>query len=194
MQHIDPSSLNSLPDRIAYLRAFLGFTSEDAAALHAAKPVVAPLIPTVLDAVYAKLLSFDITAASFVPRNTDFEGKTAASIQELTLKSPQILFRKDFLKNYLVQLVTADYDSKKTWEYMDRVGIMHTGLSAQGLNKSDLRVEYTHVGALFGYVVDILLSAVLDADLDIATKSAVLRAFNKVIWIQNDLFARHYMV
>jgi len=150
MQHIDPSSLNSLPDRIAYLRAFLGFTSEDAAALHAAKPVVAPLIPTVLDAVYAKLLSFDITAASFVPRNTDFEGKTAASIQELTLKSPQILFRKDFLKNYLVQLVTADYDSKKTWEYMDRVGIMHTGLSAQGLNKSDLRVEYTHVGALFG--------------------------------------------
>lgn len=37
-----------------------------------------------------------------------------------------------------------------------------------------------------GYVLDILLSAVMGADLDIATKSAVLRAFNKVIWIQND--------
>ena len=37
-----------------------------------------------------------------------------------------------------------------------------------------------------GYVVDILLSAVLGADLDVATKTAVLKAFNKVVWIQND--------
>jgi hypothetical protein len=37
-----------------------------------------------------------------------------------------------------------------------------------------------------GYVVDILLSAVLSADLDIATKTKVLKAFNKIVWIQND--------
>jgi len=89
------------------------------------------LTPTVPDAVYAKLLSFDITAGSFVPRNTGYEGETAKSVQELTLESPQIVFRKDFLKNYLVKLVTADYESEKTWEYMDKVGIMHSG-SEQG--------------------------------------------------------------
>jgi hypothetical protein len=102
MQRIDISSLSSLLERIAYLKAFLNFTSEDAAALHAAQSVVASLIPTVLDAVYAKLLSFDITAGSFVPRNTDYEGGTAKSGQELTLESPQIVFRKDFLKNYIL--------------------------------------------------------------------------------------------
>jgi hypothetical protein len=205
MQHIDPASLSSLPTRVAYLKAFLNFTSEDAAALHAAKPVVAPLIPTVLDVVYTKLLSFDVTASAFAARNTDYEGETVKSVQELTLESPQILFRKDFLKNYLVKLVTADYESDATWKYLDQVGIMHTGLPGfKHREKAPaLRVEYIHVGMLLGtfmandynhlhtymslgYVVDILLSAVLGADLDIATKTAVLRAFNKVLWIQND--------
>jgi len=185
----------SLADRVAYLKAFLGFTSEDATALHAAKPVVAPLIPTVLDAVYAKLLSFDVTASSLAPRNTEYEGETVKSVEELKLDSPQIVFRKDFLKNYLVKLVTADYDSEKIWAYMDQVGVMHTGLPGfkHRENMPELRVEYIHIGLLLGYVVDILLSAVLGADLDVATKTAVLKAFNKVVWIQNDLFSRHYI-
>lgn len=152
MQHIDAKSLDSLPDRVAYLKAFLNFTADDAAALHASKDVVAPLIPAVLDAVYGKLLSFDVTAASFVPRNTEYEGQTAQSVQELTLEHPQIAFRKDFLKNYLVKLVTADYSSDTTWDYLDKVGIMHTG--APGFKhrerKPELRVEYIHMGALLG--------------------------------------------
>jgi hypothetical protein len=155
MQHIGASSLSSLPERVAYLKAFLDFTSEDAAALHAAKSVVGPLIPTVLDAVYAKLLSFDITASSFVPRSTGYEDETAKLVQELTLESPQIVFRKNFLENYLVELVTADYESEKTWEYMDRVGIMHTGLPYREHTEKGpgFRVEYVHVGLLLGTFV-----------------------------------------
>jgi len=43
------------------------------------------------------------------------------------------------------------------------------------------------MSALLGYVVDILLDAVVNhPDLDNGTKAGVLRAFNKVIWIQND--------
>ena len=50
------------------------------------------------------------------------------------------------------------------------------------------------VGALLGYVVDIIIGAVMDMDvIDNEMKSKVLRAFNKVVWIQNDLFARHYL-
>lgn len=50
------------------------------------------------------------------------------------------------------------------------------------------------MNALLGYVVDIIISAVIGMDtIDTAMKSRVLRAFNKVIWIQNDLFARHYI-
>jgi len=152
MQHVEKTSLASLPERIAYIKAFLNFTSEDAAALHAAKPVVAPLIPTVLDAVYAKLLSFDITGALFVPRNTDYEGEIPKTVQELTLEAPQIAFRKDFLSSYLVKLVTADYESNETWEYLDKVGIMHTGLPGfkHRESKPELRVEYIHIGLLLG--------------------------------------------
>ena len=38
-----------------------------------------------------------------------------------------------------------------------------------------------------GYVEDIVINAVLThPDLDDATKLAVTRAFNKILWIQND--------
>jgi hypothetical protein len=47
---------------------------------------------------YVKLLSHDITAQAFVPKNTDFEGETVESVQELTPEHPQIALRKDFLK------------------------------------------------------------------------------------------------
>jgi len=98
MQHITAESLEDLPSRIAYLSSFLNLTEADGEALRAAAPLVAPLIPTILNAVYEKLLSYDITAQVFVPKNTDYEGETVKSVQELTLEHPQIALRKDFLK------------------------------------------------------------------------------------------------
>jgi hypothetical protein len=98
MEHIEASSLEDLPSRIAYLSSFLNLNTSDGEALQAAKPLIAPSIPTILDTVYVKLLSFDITAKAFVPKNTGYEGETAKSVQELTLNHPQIALRKDFLK------------------------------------------------------------------------------------------------
>ena len=50
------------------------------------------------------------------------------------------------------------------------------------------------MGALLGYVVDIVVGAVMDMnEIDNVMKSRVIRALNKVVWIQNDLFARHYI-
>jgi hypothetical protein len=136
LQHVAESSLNDLPARIHYLRNFIEFTAEDAAMLHAAKPVVAPLVPTVVDMVYTKLLSFDVTAKAFVPRQTGYEGgEVPASVEALTPDHPQIKFRKDFLKAYLVRLVTMDYDDMKSWEYLDKVGLMHTGEAGRGAFK-----------------------------------------------------------
>jgi hypothetical protein len=98
MQHISSSSLENLPARISYLSSFLELAASDGEALLAAKPLVAPLVPAILDAVYKKLLSFDITAQAFVPRNTGYEGQVVKSVQELTIEHPQIALRKDFLK------------------------------------------------------------------------------------------------
>ena len=64
--------------------------------------------------------------------------------------------------------------------------------------KADLRVEYMHLGLLLGYVEDILITAVMDAKeeegWDGAVKRDVLRAWNMVLWVQNDLFARRFVV
>jgi len=198
MQHISSSSLEDLPSRIAYLSSFLGLKAEDGEALRAAKPLVAPLIPAILDAVYVKLLSFDITAQAFVPRNTGYEGEVVGSVQELTMEHPQIALRKDFLKNYLVRLVSTNDLSPESsfWVYLNNVGIMHTGKPGfkHREKRPDLRVEYIHMGALLGYVVDIVVGAVMEmSEIDNGMKSRVIRALNKVIWIQNDLFARHYI-
>ncbi|TVY29855.1 hypothetical protein LHYA1_G001764 [Lachnellula hyalina] len=199
MQHISPSSLETdLPSRIAYLSSFLSLTPSDGEALLAAKPLIAPLIPAILDAVYSKLLSYDITAQVFVPKNTDYEGEVVGSVQELTLEHPQIALRKDFLKNYLVRLVsTPDLTpTSPLWSYLNNVGIMHTGLPGfkHREHKPELRVEYIHMGALLGYVEDIVVGAVMEMEgVDAVVKMKVMRAFNKVLWIQNDLFARHYI-
>lgn len=115
MQHIDAPALSSLPPRISYLTSFIGFTPTDALALHAAQPAVAALIPSVVEAVYRKLLAFDITAAAFVPRQTGYHGEAPAGVRELTLEHPQVRFRMDFLKAYLRKLVVMDYELESTW-------------------------------------------------------------------------------
>jgi len=49
------------------------------------------------------------------------------------------------------------------------------------------------MSVLLGYVVDILVGAVMEMEIENGVKSKVIRALNKVVWIQNDLFARHYL-
>ncbi|KAF7770220.1 hypothetical protein Agabi119p4_6194 [Agaricus bisporus var. burnettii] len=197
MRTITPESLETLSSRVSYTRDFVNFTADDAAALHAAKPYLGPLVPAVVDAVYVKLFEFTITAQSFVPRQTGFTGDAPVSLDDLNLDHPQIKFRKDFLAGYLVKVVSLDYDNPKSWEYFDKVAIMHTGTEPgfkHRVNKPALRVEYTHLGLLLGFVEDILLTAVLEhAELDLKTKVAVVKAVNKILWLQNDLFARHYI-
>ncbi|KAL9095139.1 MAG: hypothetical protein Q9165_002742 [Trypethelium subeluteriae] len=199
MQHISATDLRSIPHRISYLKRFLNFTEADGAAIQASGAVLGPLVPTVLDAVYTNLLSYDITAKAFAPPQPDFDGPAPASVQDLTLDHPQILHRKDFLKRYLLQLVgNKEWDDEsKIWDYMDKVGIMHTGEPGfkHRAKRPELRVEYVHMGALLAFVEDVVVGAVMGMEgLDLQTKTQTIRAWNKLLWIQNDLFAKHYVV
>lgn len=198
MQHVDPAALLNLSRRVAFMKSFLSFTEADGHSIESSKPLLAPLIPAILDAVYSKLLSYDITAKAFVPRQPGHTGEVPKDVTELAFDHPQIARRKDFLKQYLVRLVSNNdwRDNSKFWEYLDRVGIMHTGETAfaHRKNRPELRVEYIHMGMLLGFVEDAVAKAVLEAEeLDVTKKTEVLRAFNKLLWIQNDLFAKHYV-
>ena len=48
------------------------------------------------------------------------------------------------------------------------------------------------MNALMGFVSDALTSTILNLGLERATEVKTLRAFNKLLWLQNDLINRHY--
>lgn len=188
MQRIDERRLESdLGYRFGYAAEFMGFGEEDIAAIHAAAPHLAPLVPALVDAVYVKLFSYDATKRHFVPRQSGYEGDVPPSLEALSLDHPMIAFRKQHLGRYLASLVTQPYDAKMVG-YLDMVGKIHTPKAGS----KELSVPLVQMNVLMGFVSDALLGTIAGLGLDRETEVRTLRAFNKLLWLQNDLITRHY--
>lgn len=188
MNHIDEPRLESdLAYRFQYLVEFMGFSEADIAAIHGAAPALAPLVPSLVDAVYDKLNQYDATWRHFVPRQSGYEGEVPRSIDELKMDHAMIQFRKQHLARYLVTLVTKPYDGKMV-TYLDMVGKMHTPKAGS----KDLNVPLIQMNALLGFVADALNATILSLGLERSLEVNTLRAFSKLLWIQNDLITRHY--
>lgn len=68
--------------------------------------------------------------------------------------------------------------------------MMHVGLG----RKHPLHIEYVHLGACLGFIQDIMNEAILSHPrLHIQRKIALVKALNKVIWVQNDLMAKWHV-
>ncbi|KAI9375717.1 Protoglobin-domain-containing protein [Aspergillus egyptiacus] len=184
VKHVDRKSLyTNLEARINYLKEFLDFNSNDIEALASGAKYLKTLIPAIVSLVYRKLLEFDITARAFHTRETVSEKPIEEFFNE---ESPQIMRRKMFLRWYLTKLIT-DQTQMEFWRYLNKVGLMHT---PHGRYIS-LNIEYVHMGACLGYIQDVITEALMShPTLPIARKTAILRAVNKLIWIQNDLISR----
>ena len=188
MIHIDERRLESdLGYRYQYLSEFMGFGAADVEAIHAAAPAIAPLVPALVDAVYDKLHQYDATWRHFLPRQTGYEGAVPKTLAEVTLEHEMIQFRKQHLARYLAALVTKPYDDKMIG-YLDLVGKMHTPKAGS----AELDVPLVQMNALLGFVADALLATILGLGLDRQAEARTLRAFNKLLWLQNDLITRHY--
>jgi hypothetical protein len=188
MKRIDEDRLESdLGYRLGYLAEFMGFGGDDIAAIHAAAPALAPLVPTLVEAVYHKLASYDSTWRHFLPRQSGYDGAVPEDLTQLTQDHPQIRYRKEHLARYLAALVTKPYDGKMV-AYLDTVGKMHTPKAGS----PELDVPLVQMNALLGYVGDALTATILGIGLDRPKEVATLRAFNKLLWLQNDLINRHY--
>ena len=48
------------------------------------------------------------------------------------------------------------------------------------------------MNALMGFVADALVATIQSLGLDGATERKTIRAFCKLLWLQNDLITRHY--
>jgi hypothetical protein len=188
MKHIDEPRLETdLPYRFEYLANFMAFNADDVAVIHGAASLLAPLVPALVDAVYQKLYCFDATWRHFLPRQSGYGGTSPERLAELTPDHPQIQFRKQHLARYLERLVTAKYDEKMI-QYLDFVGQMHT--AAKG--NPQIQVPLVQMNALMGFVADAVNATILGADLPPEAKTKAVRAFSKLLWIQNDLINRHY--
>jgi len=187
-KHINEHRLEKdLGYRFQYLTEFMGFTPEDVQTIHAVAAHLAPLVDGLVDAVYVKLFGYDATKRHFVPRQTGYEGPAPTSLEALTLDHEQIKFRKSHLANYLKRLVTGEYDAKMV-NYLDFVGKIHTPKAGS----QELNVPLVQMNALLGFVSDALLATILGLDLPAEQTATTLRAFNKLLWLQNDLINRHY--
>ena len=189
MKNIDEQKLETeLGYRFGYLAEFMGFGKEDIQVIHDSAPLLAPLVPSLVDAVYAKLYSYDCTWRHFLPRQHGFDGDIPTKLEDLTPDHPQIAFRKAHLARYLEKLVTAPYDGK-TLEYLDMVGKIHTPKAGNDA----ISIPLVQMNALMGFVGDALNATILGADLPTDQKTATVRAFSKLLWLQNDLINRHYV-
>ncbi|OJJ47684.1 hypothetical protein ASPZODRAFT_141259 [Penicilliopsis zonata CBS 506.65] len=187
VKHVGRKELyTQLETRVSYLHDFLDFNSGDIEALTTGSKYIKALIPAVVNIVYKKLLETDITARAFHTRNTADERPLEEFMNE---ESPQILRRKMFLRWYLTRLC-SDPSSMEFWKYLDKVGLMHCGKG----RLHALNIEYVHIGVCLGFIQDIFTEALLSHPrLPLQRKIALVRAIGKIIWIQNDLFAKWYV-
>ena len=190
MRRIDEARLEAdLGYRFGYLAKFMGFGPEDVEAIHAAAPHLAPLVPTLVDAVYDKLHGYDATWRHFLPRQHGYGGEVPAGLDDLTMDHAQIRFRKGHLARYLGALVTRTYDEKMVI-YLDMVGKMHTPKAGSAA----LDVPLVQMNALMGFVADALTATIFGLGLGLTREQELrtIRAFGKLLWLQNDLINRHY--
>ncbi|KAJ2321811.1 hypothetical protein IWW52_000505 [Coemansia sp. RSA 2704] len=192
MKHIDHDSLyTDLEYRFNHVSEFIGFTSEDQELIRKSGSVVAGLVPTIVDAVYDKLFQYDITWAHFSQDQDGLKVEDAQhNLQQVTMGSEVITFRKTMLTKYLKKLVTAEWNLSYL-KYLDWVGHIHT---TTPLKKSTINVEYIHCNALLGYVSSVVVGALQKAtEWDDDTRDKIVNAYNKFFWVQNDLFSRYYV-
>lgn len=189
LEHVDELLLESDTEyRVGFLTKFMGFGADDIAVIHASATHLGPVVPALVDAVYERLFSFDATKRHFVPRQHGYSGDTPQSLESLELTHEQVAFRKKHLAGYLVKLVTAPYDGK-TLQYLDWVGKIHT---AKAGNPA-IVVPIVQIDALFGFVNDALIATIQGLAIPQEERTAMIRAFTKLLWIQADLFNRHYV-
>ena len=86
-----------------------------------------------------------------------------------------------------MQLIGHAYGAKMV-TYLDMVGKIHTPKSGN----RHIVVPLVQMNVLIGVISDVLLDAVFQVCSDQETAMHTFRAFNKLMWVQNDLVTRHY--
>lgn len=197
-EYDEEALFTNLRTRIEYLTSFIGFDADDIDALNEIAPVLEPMVPDLVDRVYHQLFKYDVTKRVFMPRKEGTEGRVLTDLHHLTLDAPQIQLRKKTFSVYLRKLFSSDYEDFATWQYFDNVGVMHTGTAGlkhrKLMGKDSLHVDIMHLAILLAWTLDAITPIILgNEEFPLDRRIEIMRAFQKVVWIHNDLFTRHYV-
>lgn len=88
-----------------------------------------------------------------------------------------------------MNLLGNSFDTKIA-KFLDTVGKMHTPKAG----KKEIDVPLVQMNAFLGLLADLLTTRLLELDADNDTKIACMRAFHKILWLQNDFINRHYCI
>lgn len=188
MLAIDERRLETdLAYRFEYLCGFIGFRERDIAAIHAAAPALARFVPGLVDAIYAQLFKYDATLRHFLPAQRGYDGDIPLTLDGITTDHPHITVRKEHLGRYFATLLTKPYDGAMA-EYLDWIGKIHTVATT-----ARLQIPLVQMNSLMGYMADAFHAIVLNLGLPREQEAVTLRAFSKLLWIQNDFISRHYV-
>ncbi|KIV87416.1 hypothetical protein PV11_02964 [Exophiala sideris] len=187
MGHVSRRDLyTSLSTRVAYLQQFLDFGPNDVNAINEGRKHITAVIPDIVDMVYKKVLKHDITARILSNNDSRDEENPMDWVREEDVRFKS---RKMGMRWWITKLV-SDPTKTEYWEYLDKVGLRYVGKGRSCL----LYVDYIFLGACLGYIQDSMTQAIFSQPgLDLAHKIALVRAFGKVIWIQNDLMAKWHV-
>jgi hypothetical protein len=73
---------------------------------------------------------------------------------------------------------------------VDEDRMMHTGIG----RVHPLHIEYIHIGVCLSFIQDVFTEAILSHPrISLSRKIGIVKALGKIIWIQNDLFAKWYV-
>lgn len=188
MKKIDEERLETDRDyRYEYLAEFIGFGPEDVALIQGCAMHLGPRIPELVQATYDRLLEYDATARHFLPRQHGLEGDPPADLSTLSRDHPHIRFRMDHLTNYFTQLIGRNFDPRMVL-FLDTVGKIHT----HAMGNKEIFVPLVQMNALLGLLSDIFSEAIASMPLEPELSHRTVRAFHKLLWIQNDFINRSY--
>jgi hypothetical protein len=189
-EHIDDEKLKfDIRYRFDFISKFLNFTSEDIKVLNNFSTIILPIIPVIVDSVYRRLFQYDITKNYFIINNENFD-ESIRKNENLSLDSPQMIYRKDILSGYLKRLFLQHEWTNEFLNYLSRFGQIQTNK----IGSTSINIDYIHINTTLTYIENLLIEIIWSNEhLDDLTKKRILLALNKVFRIQTDLFLMHYL-
>ena len=92
------------------------------------------------------------------------------------------------------------YEQDATWRHFARPQAGYTGPVPEKLEdltpkagSAAVNIPIVQIIDLMGFVADAITNTIFSLNLPRDVEIATVRAFGKLLWIQNDLFVRHYV-